>query len=137
MRRFILTAVLCLMFTAPASAKAIKFDPADILLTCWTDNDTINLMKEAATIILKIVTETAILIDPYNRVQNGGLSVSEYFYTITIDKNTQFSKVGTIKVNRFTGRFSSHWQYRESGEGNFSKGEDIYGICIKASPRVF
>lgn len=126
MKRFILSAALCLMFITPANA----IGPNDVLLTCWTDDD-FELISEATTVVLNIDDETAELIDPHNRLRKGSLTVTEYFYIIKIPESTQYSKFGEIKINRFTGRLSSHWQYPTSNEGEFSKGEDIYGICTK------
>ena len=128
MKRIILAAVLGLMFIAPAN----ELSSTDILLTCWQNGDNIESTSDAVTIILSPEDNTAKMIDPRNRLQKGSLIVTEYFYTITIPKNTQFSKVGEIKINRFTGRFSAQWRYPESGEGNFSKSENFYGICIKS-----
>lgn len=132
MKRIILAALLSLMFTAPANA----IGPNDVLLTCWTDGSDSESLNEAATIILNIDDKTVEIIDPHNRLQKGTLTVTEYFYTITIPKNTQFSKIGELKINRFTGRLSVRWQYLESG-GSVSKAENVYGICIKLPNRPF
>ncbi|KKK88339.1 hypothetical protein LCGC14_2744160 [marine sediment metagenome] len=123
MKRIILAAALSLMFTAPANA----IGPNDVLLTCWTDGADIKSMKETATIILKPGTETVDLINPYNILQNGSLTVTEYFYIIKISSKSN-SKIGKIKINRFTGRFSSHWQEPDEKQTTM---DDSYGICTK------
>ena len=129
MKRFLSAIVLCLAFSTSAMARS----STDVLLHCWVDGDTIGSMQVAAIIMLSPSVETATLVDPYNNSQQGILTESEYFYTITIAKNTQFSKVGTIKISRFTGRFSSVWRYLTGGE-TLSKPEKLYGVCIHPKP---
>ena len=133
MKRIILAAALSLMFTAPANA----IRSTDILLSCWIDESDSRSLDNATTVILSLKNNTAEMIDPSNRLRKGDLTVSEYFYTITIPKNTQFSKVGEIKINRFTGRLSGQWRYFESREGKLSKANDIYGTCVKLPNNVF
>jgi len=133
MKRIILAAVLGLMFITPANAVG----PNDVLLSCWVDELGSQTLDKATTIILSPDNNTAEMIDPRNRLQKGDLTVADYFYTITISRNTQFSKVGEIKINRFTGRLSGQWRYPEAEEGKFSKANDIYGTCVKLPNNVF
>jgi len=132
MKEIILVVVMCLIF----STSGMAGNSTDILLTCWTDNSESKSLDNATTIILNPDNNTTEMIDPYNRLQTGNLTVAEYFYTITISKTILRSKIGEIKINRFTGRFSSSWQYPESEEGKFSKAKDVYGICVKLSNSV-
>ncbi len=133
MKRIILAVVLGLMFITSANAIGSN----DILLSCWIDGDNLESISEATTIILNPDNATVEMIDPHNRLQKGSLAVTDYFYTITILKNTQFSKIGRIRINRFTGRLSARWLYPESEEGKFSKAESVYGVCIKLSNNIF
>lgn len=133
MKRIILAAALSLMFTAPANA----IGPNDVLLTCWTDSDNVESMSEAATVVLNIDDKTVAIIDPHNRLRKGTLTVTEYFYTITIPRNTQFSEIVEVKINRFTGRLSTLWLYPKSEEGKFSRATSVYGICTKFSNSIF
>ena len=135
MKRIILAVVLCLVFSTSVMAGR----STDILLTCWTDAEETKSLNDAATIILYPYNKTVKLIDQYNNVQNDKVVIAEYFYTITIPRNTQYSKVGEIKINRLTGRFSSVWRYPET-ETKLSKPTDLYGMCIKnpeAGSRIF
>lgn len=129
MKRIILAAALSLMFTAPVNA----LSSTDVLLSCWTDGSDSESGDNATTVILNIGSNTVEMIDPHNRVQKGDLTVAEYFYTITIPKNTQFSKTGKIKINRFTGRLSTYWEYFDSKDGSVLKAENVYGFCITLS----
>lgn len=123
MKRFILAVAMCLMFISPAIASS-----TDIFLFCWFDGDDVDSIKETATIILKPDGETADLINPYNILQTGSLTVTTYFYVIKISSKSD-SKVGELKINRLTGRFSSHWA--PPGDENYSSADDHYGVCVQ------
>ena len=133
MKRIILAAVLSLMFIASSNAIGLN----DILLSCWIDESGPKSLDNATTVILSPDNSTAEMIDPRNRLRKGSLTVAEYFYTIKISKISQFSKVGEIKINRFTGRLSGQWRYPEAEEGKFSKANNIYGTCVKLPNNVF
>lgn len=121
----IMIAILSLLFITPANATIPSVAPegpdiaaelpirnSDILLQCWADYpDTGDTEKEMVSIIISPGNNIATMIDPHNDMVRGNLTVSEYFYTITIDQLTNFGKTGVIKINRLSGVLSSVWTW--------------------------
>ena len=109
MKKLIMAVVLGLMFIAPANADPYD-SVADIMLICWADSPEVtNPKKEKVSIILNTDDNIATMIDPHNNMVEGKLTVSEYFYTITIEQLIYSSKIGVIKINRLSGVLSAVW----------------------------
>jgi len=137
-------AILGLMFTIPANATMPTHAPegpdiaaeapirnSDIILMCWADYpDTGDTEKEMVSIIISPGNNIATMIDPHNDMVRGNLTVSEYFYTITIDQLTNFGRTGVIKINRLSGILSAVWTIPRTESRPFPEVvEAKYGVC--------
>ena len=146
MKKLIMIAILGLMLIAPANATMSNQAPegldisteapirnSDIMLMCWADYpDTGDTKKEMVSIIISPGDNIATMIDPHNDMVRGNLTVSEYFYTITIDQLTSFGKTGVIKINRLSGVLSSVWTAPKNESRPFPEVDAKYGACAWA-----
>ena len=143
MKRFIMIAILGLMFTIPANATMPTHAPegpdiaaeapirnSDIMLMCWADYpDVGDAKKEIVSIIISPDNNNATMIDPHNDMVTGDLTVSKYFYTITINKTANFSKIGVIKINRLSGVLSAVWTAPKTNSRPFPDVDTKYSVC--------
>ena len=121
--------ILSLMFIAPVNADPYD-SVADIVLICWADDPVENNpKKEKVSIILNTDDNIATMIDPHNDMVEGKLTVSEYFYTITIDQLTPYGKIGVIKINRLSGVLSAVWTNPGTESRPVSQVDAKYGAC--------
>ena len=114
---------------AEDSAWAALFE--DTLLICWAEYPgTVNTgLKETVSIILNFDDKIATMIDPHNEMVTGNLTVSEYFYTITIKQLIYSSKIGVIKINRLSGVLSAVWTAVKTVERPVPDVDAKYGAC--------
>lgn len=106
---------------------------SDIMLMCWADYPgTGDTEKEMVSIIVSPDTNIAIMIDPHNDMVKGKLTVSEYFYTITVDQLTNYGKNGVIKINRLSGVLSTVWTSPRTETRPFPDVDAKYGACAWA-----
>jgi len=133
MKKFIIIAISSLMFIASANAGTLTSDDlpvADIMLICWADYpDVGDAKKEIASIIISPDNDIATMIDPHNDMITGDLTVSEYFYTITINQSTSLGKIGVIKINRLSGVLSVIWTDPKTESRPFPQVDAKYGDC--------
>ncbi|KKL09944.1 hypothetical protein LCGC14_2560810 [marine sediment metagenome] len=150
MKKFIMIAISSLMFIAPANATTLRNAPegldisteapirnSDIMLMCWADYPgtgvNVRTKKETVSIIVSPYNNIATMIDPHNDMVKGNLTVSEYFYTITINQLTSFGKTGVIKINRLSGVLSAVWTNPKTESRPFPQVDARYGACVPAN----
>ena len=141
----IMAVILSLLFIAPANATITDIPSkrpdiateapirnSDILLTCWVDYpDAVNKNKDMVSIIVSPDNDIATMIDPHNDIITGKLTVSEYFYTITVDQLINSSRTGVIKINRLSGVLSVVRTAPKTESRSSPKVLDAkYGTCI-------
>lgn len=125
MKRIILAMLFMGMFVMPTSAGE-SYKEITIMLKC-TPEDTNN---KIISIIINLNDNAAIMITQHNNIITGNLAISEYFYTITIDKHPTDNKSGVFKINRLSGVLSVVWTDTKTENRPFSNVDTQYGTCV-------